>query len=200
MHVPGGTPRRTSGIISSRRGAYNHTRGSPTAMATSTAQTAEVDVRRAALIALRRQRIRFDDRQILDLGYTNAGSARKDFYRAVMERKKATAAEADGYREEQTQIIEDLLDVYLPLAMEKDVKAAELSLRLLERQAKLNGYEAVLKAELSGPGGGPVPITATSLSELRELIRTSGDPDPEDDDLPDDDEDEDPDDDGADNA
>ncbi|MCX5001002.1 hypothetical protein [Streptomyces longwoodensis] len=159
-------------------------------MPLSAAETAAIEERRAQLIALRRLRVSFEDPRILGLGYNSSNTARKDFYRAVVERKKATEAEVDAYREEQTQIIQDLLDVYLPQALgnsqegtDPDPKAAELCLKLLERDSKLNGYEAALKAELSGPGGGAVPIRAASINELRDLIRIAGDPDEDDEDL-----------------
>lgn len=153
-------------------------------MPLSAAEQAVIEERRERLISLRRRRVPFGDQRVLDLGYSSAGVARKDFFRTVVERKKATAAEAEAYREEQTQIIQDLLDVYLPRALgseaddaEPDPKAAELCLKLLERDSRLNGYEAALKAEMSGPGGGPVPISTASLNQLRSLINMAGDPD-----------------------
>lgn len=160
-------------------------------MPNSAAAQAEIDARRAKLIRLRRTRTRYDSPEILGLGYSSADAARKDFYRAVTARRKATEAEVADYREEQNVIFEDLIDTYLPLALGEgdeatpDPKAAKLVLDTLERQAKVNGWEEALKAELSGPGGGPVPIRGATLAELRNLIRTAGDPDGEDDDLDD---------------
>lgn len=157
-------------------------------MAWSAAKLAEVEERRAALIRLRRTRTPYDSPKILELGYESPSVARKDFYRAVTARREATAAEVADYRAEQSQIISDLLDTYLPMALgddgnDPDPKAAKMVLELLERDSRLNGYEAILKAELSGPGGGAIPISAASINELRSLINTAGDPDP-DDDLP----------------
>jgi hypothetical protein len=145
-----------------------------------------MEQRRAKLIKLRRIRTPYDSPEILELGYQSAAAARKDFYRAVTARREATAAEVAGYREEQNEIFESLLDTYLPLALgtdedDPDLKAAELVLKTLERQAKVNGWEAALKAELSGPGGGGIPVRAATINELRDLIRTAGDPDEEDD-------------------
>jgi hypothetical protein len=158
-------------------------------MAWSPAKLAEVDERRAALIRLRRTRTPYDSPEILNLGYESANAARKDFYRAVTARREATAVEVADYREEQNEILNNLLDTYLPLALdEKDIKAAEMALKLLERQAKLNGWEAALKAELAGPGGGPVHLQTASVANLIELINTAGDED-EDDDLDDGDQD-----------
>jgi hypothetical protein len=158
-------------------------------MPLSAAETAAIEERRKELINLRRKRVSFEDPRILNLGYSSASVARKDFFRAVVERKRATEAEVDAYREEQSLIIQDLLDVYLPQALgseegsDPDPKAAELCLKLLERDSKLNGYEAALKAELSGPGGKAIPVRAETINELRDLIRTAGDPDEDDEDL-----------------
>jgi hypothetical protein len=175
-------------------------------MAASKLKQAEVDERRTALIRLRREhpKLPFYDSRILALGYASDSAARKDFYRALESRRKDLDIEVTAYREEQTEVIESLLATYLPRALgtdgeDPDIKAADMVLKLLEREAKLNGWEAALKAELSGPGGGAVPITAASVAELRSLISTAGDPDPEDDEPLDDAADEgNPDDDGND--
>lgn len=154
----------------------------------SKAELADVDERRKQLIALRRKRTPYDSRKILDLGYSSPEAARKDFYRAVTARREATEAEVAAYRDEQNEIFESLLDTYLPRATddtEPDYKAAELVLKTLERQAKVNGWEEALKAELSGPGGGPMRVAAATIDELTQLINAAGDPEPdgEDDDL-----------------
>lgn len=157
-------------------------------MAWPAAKQAEVEERRAALIRLRRTRTPYDSPDILGLGYTSADAARKDFYRAVTARREATAAEVADYREEQNEIFESLLDTYLPLALgdaeqhqDPDLKAADLVLKTLERQAKVNGWEAALKAELSGPSGGPMKLRATAVASLIDLINTAGDEDDEED-------------------
>lgn len=156
-------------------------------MAASKDKQAEVFERRAQLIRIRRERPKkpFDSPEILALGYISGDAARKDFYRALEERRKKLDIEVTAYREEQNEILDTLLETHLPPAVQGDIKASELVLKLLERQAKLNGWEEALKAELSGPGGGPVPIRGATLAELRNLIRTAGDPDDEDDDLDD---------------
>ncbi|GHJ34336.1 hypothetical protein TPA0910_87690 [Streptomyces hygroscopicus subsp. sporocinereus] len=142
-------------------------------MGVSKADRALVEERRRELISLRRERVSFEDPRIIALGYTSSNAARRDFYRAMQARRDATDAEVTAYREEQTEIIESLLDTYLPKALDGDIKAGEMTLKLLERSAKLNGWEAVLKAEVSGPGGGAVPLGAT-LNELNALIATAG--------------------------
>jgi hypothetical protein len=158
-------------------------------MPNNSAVQAEIDERRAALLKLRRENpaMRFHDPRILALGYSSDGHARKDFQRLLEIRRKDLDAEVTAFREEQNEVLESLLAVYVPQALglkgEPDIKASELVLKLLERQAKLNGWEAALKAELSGPGGGAVPIRAATINELRDLIHTAGDPDDGDDDL-----------------
>lgn len=145
------------------------------------AEQAEVDERRSKLIRLRRAKVSFESPQILDLGYNSASSARKDFYRALKIRKEAVEAEVDAYREEQNEVIEALLETFLPIALQdQDIKAGEMTLKLLERQAKLNGWEAALKNEISGPAGGAVPIGPVTAAELSHLIRTAGDGDVDD--------------------
>ncbi|MEW2402141.1 hypothetical protein [Streptomyces sp. NPDC046862] len=155
-------------------------------MRPSAALQAELEERRAALIRLRRIKVPYDDPRILNLGYGSPSSARKDFYRAVKERKDATQAEVDAYREEQNEVIEALLETFLPLAVnERDLKAADVVLKALDQQAGLNGWKAAVKAELSGPGGTPMQLQHTTLAKMYDLIRTAGDADDEDDDLDD---------------
>ncbi|NUS82802.1 MAG: hypothetical protein HOY75_08610 [Streptomyces sp.] len=153
-------------------------------MPNNSAVQAEIDERRKKLIRLRRRRTPYDSEEILSLGYSSADAARKDFYRAVTARREATAAEVADYREEQNVIYESILDTYMPIALgdpdaavDPDPKAAELVLKTLQQQARTNGWEEALKAELSGPGGRGIPVRAETLTELRDLIRTAGEPD-----------------------
>ncbi|MFJ1993089.1 hypothetical protein [Streptomyces asiaticus] len=162
-------------------------------MPLSKAEQAAIDERRTALIKLRRTKTPFDSTEVLSLGYSSAAAARKDFYRAVVERKEATQAEVSAYREEQNEVLESLFETFMPQALDGDIKAGEMILKLLERQSKLNGWEAVLKAELSGPDGGPMVMRKATLAELNQLIRTVGDTN---DDAGESEDGEDPDDDG----
>lgn len=163
----------------------------------SKAEQAIIDERRAALIQLRREKPkkRFDSPEVLALGYTSSQAASKDFYRALEARRKDLNIQVTEYREEQNEILDSLLEKHLPAALEGDIKASEHCLKLLERQAKLNGWEQALKAELSGPGGGPVPLSSVGVAKLRDLIQIAGDPDPDpDEDDEDEGDEEDPDD------
>ena len=148
------------------------------------ADQVDIEERRAALIRLRREKPkkRFDSPEVLALGYTSSQAASKDFYRALEARRKDLNIQVTEYREEQNEILDSLLEKHLPTALEGDIKASELCLKLLERQAKLNGWEQALKAELSGPGGGPVPLSSVGVAKLRDLIQMAGDPDPDEDD------------------
>ncbi|MFI9194161.1 hypothetical protein ACIG0A_33285 [Streptomyces californicus] len=148
-------------------------------MALSKADQAAVDERRAKLVSLRRRRpkVPFDSEEVLALGYTSPSVARKDFYRALEAQRKELKIEVTAYREEQNEILDTLLETHMPAALTGDIKASELVLKLLQQQAKLNGWEEALKAELTGPNGGPMTISPVGLTKLRELIQTSGDPD-----------------------
>ncbi|WP_030756579.1 hypothetical protein [Streptomyces sp. NRRL F-5135] len=156
-------------------------------MPASKAEQAEVAARRAELIRLRRAGVRFEDPRILALGYTSRGAATKDFIRAIEERRDEQAAEASVYRQEANERLEALLEAHWENATAGgDTKAAELVLKLMDRQAKLNGLDMPAKTELSGPDGGAVPVGPVAIAELRDLIRTAGEPDLEDDDIPED--------------
>ncbi|WP_327260025.1 MULTISPECIES: hypothetical protein [unclassified Streptomyces] len=152
-------------------------------MPASKDQQAEALARRTELIRIRRQRpkVPFDSPEILALGYTSASAASKDFYRALEQRRKDLDIEVTAFREEQNEILDCLLETHMPPAISGDIKSSELVLKLLERQAKLNGWEQALKAELSGPNGGALQVGSVGIAELRNLIRTAGDPDDEDD-------------------
>lgn len=160
-------------------------------MPISKADQAVIDERRTALVRLRRQRpkVPFDAPEVIALGYSSPNAASKDFYRALEARRKDLDIEVTAFREEQNEIIDSLLETHMPPALEGDIKASELCLKLLERQAKLNGWEHALKAELSGPGGGAMQVGPVGLAQLRDLIRTAGDPDPDFDDAGSEDED-----------
>lgn len=144
------------------------------------AELAEVAERRANLIKLRRAGVRFEDPRILGLGYSSRGAATKDFKRALEERRDEQSAEASVYRQEANERLDALLEAHWEAATSgEDPKSAELVLKLMDRQAKLNGLDMPVKAELSGPDGGGVPIGPVGIATLRQLIQTAGDPDDE---------------------
>lgn len=167
-------------------------------MTASRAHQAEVAARRAQLLKLRRQGVRYGDDRILALGYANAGAARKDLIRALEQSRDEERAEASVYRQQENERLDALLEAAWPQATERqpilnkegdvvahaiDMRAVDTVLRLMDRRAKLNGLDMPAKAELSGPNGGPMHVGAVGIAELRNLINTAGDPDDEDDDL-----------------
>lgn len=154
----------------------------------SKAHLAEVAARRAELIRLRRQGIKFEDPRIQSLGYTSRGDASKDFLRALEERRDDQAAEASVYRQEENERLDALLEAVWPRATEPtpvfkdgeeigseiDLKAVDTVLKLMDRRAKLMGLDMPIKAELSGPDGGSIPLAGT-LPEFLSLVDTAGD-------------------------
>lgn len=167
-------------------------------MTASKAHQTEVSERRRQLARLRRQGIRFDDERILNLGYSSASSARRDMNRALTRNRDEEKLEVSVYRQQENERLDSLLEAIWPRATEPspvfdkegnqvdeaiDMRAVDTALRLLDRRAKLNGLDMPVKAELSGPGGGAVPIGAAGIAELRSLINAAGDPDDQDGDL-----------------
>jgi hypothetical protein len=168
----------------------------------SRAEQAQVAARRKELLQLRREGVSFRDQRILDLGYSSSDHASKDLVRALQQALVEQKAEVSVYRQQENERLDALLEavwdrattpspVYDKEGMEidrvVDLKAVDTVLKLMDRRAKLNGYDMPVKAEVSGPGGGAVQIGPVALNELRDLIDTAGDPDDEDD--PDEDED-----------
>lgn len=159
----------------------------------------ETRVRRTKLLALRRQGVRYDDERILALGYSSDACARSDLKRALETHRNEERAEVSVYRQQENERLDALLENVWPRAAqsspilnddqeivgyEVDLRAVDTVLRLIDRRAKLNGLDMPVKAELSGPGGGPMRISGASLTELQNLINTVGDPDDEDDEDP----------------
>lgn len=170
-------------------------------MPTSKASQAEIATRRAKLIRYRREGVRYDDERIMSLGYSSVQHASSDLVRALKEARDNEKAEASVYRQQENERLDALLEAAWPrattpspvfdregmeIAREIDLKAVDTVLKLMDRRAKLNGLDMPVKAELSGPGGGVMQLGTPSIAQLRDLIRTAGDPDPEADDDQDD--------------
>ncbi|MFD8470407.1 hypothetical protein ACFV10_35480 [Streptomyces cyaneofuscatus] len=149
---------------------------------------AEVSARRAKLIRLRREGVRYDDPRILNLGYSDSGAARKDVIRALERNRADEAAEVGVYRQQENERLDSLLEAVWARATtpspvfdreheivshEIDLKAVDTVLKLMDRRAKLNGLDMPVKAELSGPDGGPMQLGPVSEAEL-ELLMTIG--------------------------
>ncbi|WP_329203958.1 hypothetical protein [Streptomyces sp. NBC_01435] len=166
-------------------------------MPASKAKQAETAERRTELLRLRIQGVKYDDPRVLALGYSTPGAASKDVIRALQVRRDAEAAEASVYRQQENERLDSLLEAVwrkattpspvfdregMEIAREIDLKAVDTVLKLMDRRAKLNGLDMPVKAELSGPNGGAMQVGPVGIAELRDLIRTAGDPDSEQDD------------------
>ncbi|MEW2393056.1 hypothetical protein AB0933_32315 [Streptomyces venezuelae] len=164
-------------------------------MTASRAKQADTALRRAQLVRLRLAGVPFGDQRILDLGYESRGHASKDFVRALQQHRDEEAAAVSVYRQQENERLDTLLEAAWPrattpspvfnkdgehIADELDMRAVDTVLRLMDRRAKLNGLDMPVKAEVSGPGGGPLALSRVKMDELRTLINTAGDPDPDD--------------------
>lgn len=145
----------------------------------------EVTVRRTKLLELRREGVRYDDERVEALGYSSPDAARKDLHRALEAHRNAEAAEVSIYRQQENERLDALLEAAWPRATQPspvfdkegnvvdhalDMRAVDTVLRLMDRRAKLNGLDAPVRTELSGPDGGAVPLGTGSLAELHTLI------------------------------
>lgn len=158
-------------------------------MAHSKLKLDETRQRRTALLRLRRQGIRYDDERILSLGYSSPSAARRDLTRALEAHRDEEATEVSIYRQQENERLDSLLEAAWPRATqptpvyskdgqivgeELDMRAVDTVLRLMDRRAKLNGLDAPVRTELSGPDGGAVPLGNGSLAELDALIGIAG--------------------------
>lgn len=152
------------------------------------AELAEVADRRRRLVRLRREGVPYDDPRITALGYNSSRAASKDLVRALEQSRDDQAAEVSIYRQQENERLDELLKAAWPRATEPhpvlnkdgdvvaheiDFKAVDTVLKLMDRRAKLNGLDMPVKAELSGPDGGSIPLAGT-LNELVDLIDTAG--------------------------
>lgn len=149
------------------------------------AEMAEVAHRRAQLLRLRREGVRYDDERILSLGYSSASMARKDLTRSLEQNRDEEAAEVGVYRQQENERLDALLEAAWPRATkpspifskdgdvvgeELDMRAVDTVLRLMDRRAKLNGLDVPVKSEISGLNGGPIALASGSLEEMEQLF------------------------------
>jgi hypothetical protein len=156
----------------------------------------EVTVRRTALLALRREGVRYEDERVEALGYSSPNAARRDLNRALEAHRLEEATEVANYRQMENERLDALLEAAWPRATqpspvfnkdgevishELDMRAVDTVLRLMDRRAKLNGLDMPAKAEITGAGGGPLQMSQATTAELEALIglapapATSGD-------------------------
>jgi hypothetical protein len=143
-------------------------------MPASRAKQAETAGRRADLIRLRRSGVRFDDPLILALGYSSSGAARKDLIRALEQNRDEEAAEVSVYRQQENERYDVMLRAIWAEVEAGDLRSIETALKISDRRSKLNGWDAPVRTELSGPDGGAVPLGSGSLTELNTLISLAG--------------------------
>ena len=143
-------------------------------MPASRAKQAETAGRRASLIKLRRSGVRFDDPLILALGYSSSGAARKDLIRALEQNRDEEAAEVSVYRQQENERYDVMLRAIWSEVEAGDLRSIETALKISDRRSKLNGWDAPVRTELSGPDGGAVPLGNGSLTELNTLISLAG--------------------------
>lgn len=82
---------------------------------------------------------------------------------------KRLAAETDGKAAELRALSAERLDLATEKVIEKlqrgDTNAAYALVRIEERRAKLLGLDAPEKKEVTGPDGGPIPVSMTGAIE-----------------------------------
>ena len=90
------------------------------------------------------------------LGYSGKGHAYKDMQKRLQEVRAEEALATEEYRTLHSTRLERLLQAWWPQATGQDVnrpglnpKAAEIVLRVLERQSKLHGLDAPIKTEVT---------------------------------------------------
>lgn len=99
-------------------------------------------------------------RQTLSKDFTRA-------YKAYLEEEKAGA---EVWRRFQTDRLEMLLRAVMPEALEGDVRASEQARKLIMDISTVNGWNSPVKAEISGPDGGPVALATGSLEDAEKLF------------------------------
>lgn len=149
-------------------------------MGTTKAKQAKVAERRAKAITLRLAGM--DWQTIADrLDYSSRGAACQDVARALEANLAEQSQAADTLREVESQRLDRLQAAAWPSAVKGDLKAIETVLKVIDRRVKLQGLDMPLRAELSGPDGGPMQLQHANLAKLYDLIDAAGEDDPDDD-------------------
>lgn len=94
----------------------------------------------------------------------------KDFTRAYKSYLEEEKGEADVWRRFQTDRYEELLAAVWPEAIDGDVRANEQASKLIDKLCRLNGWDVPVKAEVSGPDGGPIALASGSLEDAEKLF------------------------------
>lgn len=147
-------------------------------MPPSKVKQALVSKRRAQAIALRMAGMDYATiAERLDYGSPQAAS--KDLFRALRSYREEEEAKVEEWRQLESQRLDRLQAAAWAKALKGDLKAIETVLKVISQRSKLLGLDMPLRTEVSGPNGGAVPVGPVGIAQLRELIRTAGDPDPD---------------------
>ena len=98
------------------------------------------------------------------LGMTEEG-ARQCVLRALKRLRETVTESSIEVLEMELGRLDDMWKGLEKRARSGDVFAVDRCLRIQDRRAKYLGLDAAIRAELSGPGGGPVQVDLTGLSD-----------------------------------
>ncbi|MGY0065225.1 hypothetical protein ACWY4P_53895 (plasmid) [Streptomyces sp. LZ34] len=170
-------------------------------MTASKAKQAQVALRRTRHLELAMAGLN-NDEIAAELGMASRGAASKELCRILEKAQRREALAAEQYRVlHRARLTKMLAGLWDKAIGGQDLQATEAVRKIIADLRKLDGVDEPEKTELSGPGGGAIPIRDATAAELHRLIGIAGDDDtggdrgiPNDDDE--DDLDEDQDDDG----
>lgn len=143
-------------------------------MPASKAKQAQVAERRKKAVAMKLAGADWD--AITNtLGYPDRHTACKDVRRAMEANIREQSDLIEELRAVEIARYDRLQAAFWPKAIgEKDHKAAEVVLKCIAGRNKLTGTEVPVRAEHSGPGGGPIAFSAAEMDEFEALL-TAGD-------------------------
>ena len=98
-------------------------------------------------------------------GYRSRSGAYKAVSGALRDLVAKTSLAADELRELETIRLDALNDALWSRALAGELPAIDRVIRLMERRAKLLGLDAPEQTELSGPGGGVIPVKVDDARE-----------------------------------
>ncbi|MFD8384227.1 hypothetical protein ACFV2X_37885 [Streptomyces sp. NPDC059679] len=160
-------------------------------MTASKAKQAQVALRRTRHLELAMAGLS-NDEIAAELGMASRGAASKELCRILEKAQRREALAADQYRMlHRARLTKMLAGLWDKAIGGQDLQATEAVRKIIADLRKLDGVDEPEKTELSGPGGGAIPIRDATAAELHRLIGIAGDDEPDGDDHPDDADDED---------
>lgn len=145
-------------------------------MPASKAQQAHTAKRRAQAIQMLLAGVDYDT--ITEkLGYASRQAASKDVCRALDIYREEMREQAANHQARQLMRLDRVLAAVWPKVLKGDLKAADTALRVITQQCKVLGVDAPIRAEITGPGGGPISLTPADMDEFERLL-SAGDADP----------------------